>query len=56
MLALDIIFPDLFFLLRHRLEVDGGEPSAWYREMQIFGRYACAVIIVVLLICSFTTH
>ncbi len=56
LLALDIIFPDLFFLLRHRLEVDGGEPSAWYREMQIFGRYACAVIIVVLLICSFTTH
>ena len=37
-LFLDIKFPDLFFNLKYRLSVDGGEPSDFYRSGQIIGR------------------
>lgn len=38
-LFLDIKFPDLFFILKYRLSVDGGEPSELYRTGQIIGRF-----------------
>ena len=37
-LFLDIKFPNLFFILKYRLSVDGGEPSDFYRSGQIIGR------------------
>ena len=39
-LVLDIKFPNLFWILRHRPEVDGGEPSDWYYFGQKIGRGA----------------
>lgn len=47
-LALDITFPDLFFTLRYRHYVTGGEPSDWYRTSQNIGR---GVIVIAILIC-----
>ena len=38
LLVLDIRFPLLFWTLNHRLEVSGGEPSAWYYTSQRIGR------------------
>ena len=47
-LAVDIRFPNFFFLMRHGLEVDGGEPSDWYRAGQKFGR---VVLVLAMLYC-----
>lgn len=49
-LALDIVFPDLFFTLRYRHYVTGGEPSELYLAGQIFGRFA---MVVAIFICMF---
>ena len=49
-LALDVTFPDLFFTLRYRHYVTGGEPSDWYRAGQKMGRFIMAIAI---LICMF---
>lgn len=51
-LVIDIIFPDFFFLLEHRLAVDGGEPSDWYRTGQKIGRIVIGAAIAV---CAFLT-
>lgn len=55
-LFLDIKFPDLFWILEHRLEVDGGEPSDWYRAGQAFGRVLLVIGIIVCMILTFTIH
>jgi len=52
-LFLDLRFPNLFWILEHRMEVDGGEPSDWYRFGQSIGRIILAVGILVLVIMSF---
>ena len=49
-LALDVTFPDLFFTLKYRHYVDGGEPSDWYRSSQKIGR---GIIVVAILLCIF---
>lgn len=56
MLGLDIAFPNLFFILDHRLDVDGGEPSDWYRMKQQFSRVIIGIAIVVCLFMSFAMH
>lgn len=50
MLALDVTFPDLFFTLKYRHYVNGGEPSDWYRGSQKIGR---GIIVVAILLCIF---
>ena len=55
-LFIDIKFPDLFWILEHRLEVDGGEPSDWYRSGQKFGRVMLVGGIIVCMILTFTIH
>lgn len=52
-LALDIIFPKLFFYLRYSFAVDNPEPSQFYYQMQIFGRVILCFGIVCLMIMSF---
>jgi len=51
-LVIDIKYPDFFFTLRYRHYVDGGEPSAWYRDSQKFGRVVLAIVIVFCMIRS----
>lgn len=53
-LTVDITFPDFFYFLRHGLEVDGGEPSDFYRFNQKIGRWAMAVGILIFLALGFT--
>lgn len=55
-LFLDIKFPDLFWILEHRLEVDGGEPSDWYRFGQKVGYVLIPIGILVCIILTFTIH
>lgn len=55
-LFIDIRFPDLFWILEHRLEVDGGEPSDWYRTGQTFGRVLLIIGIIVCMIMTFTIN
>ncbi len=55
-LFLDIKFPMLFWLLEHRLDVDGGEPSDSYLWGQKFGRVLLAAGIPVCMILTFTLH
>lgn len=55
-LALDIAFPDLFFMLKYGLAVDGGEPSDLYRTMQKVGRFILAATAVVCIITSLLVH
>lgn len=55
-LFLDIKFPNFFWILEHRLEVDGGEPSDWYRFGQGVGRVILAIGILVCVVLTFTTH
>ncbi|MBE6916202.1 MAG: hypothetical protein E7471_06200 [Ruminococcaceae bacterium] len=45
-LALDLIFPNLFFYLSHGLAVDGGEPSAFYRFGQTVSRILLGLLMV----------
>lgn len=52
-LALDIAFPDLFFILKYRMAVDGGEPSDFYRSGQIIGRFVGGIAILVGVLMSF---
>lgn len=56
LLFLDIKFPNLFWILEHRLDVDGGEPSDWYRFGQSVSRVILAIGIVVCVVLTFTTH
>lgn len=55
-LFLDIKFPNLFWALEHRLEVDGGEPSDLYRFGQKIGYVLISAAIFVCIILTFTTH
>ncbi|MBO5019914.1 MAG: hypothetical protein J6D52_04535 [Clostridia bacterium] len=55
-LFLDIKFPMLFWILEHRLEVDGGEPSDWYLFGQKVGRVVLSIGILVCVILTFTIH
>lgn len=55
-LAVDLRFPNFFFLLEHGLAVDGGEPSDWYRTGQKLGR---VILVLAMLYCvgaSLSTH
>ncbi len=53
-LLVDIKFPDLFWILEHRMEVDGGEPSDFYRFGQKAGRVIMTVVIIVCIVMTFT--
>lgn len=55
-LFLDIKFPELFWILEHQLDVDGGEPSDWYLFGQKVGRVVISIGILVCLVLTFTTH
>lgn len=55
-LFLDIKFPMLFWILEHRLEVDGGEPSDWYLFGQKVGRVVMSIGILVCVILTFIIH
>lgn len=55
-LFLDIKFPNFFWILEHRMDVDGGEPSDWYRFGQGISRVILAIGIVVCVVLTFTTH
>ena len=52
-IALDMFFPDLYWELHHRLAVDGGEPSDYYRLVQKAGWVMSPFIILALMIASF---
>ena len=56
LLVLDVKWPQLFWQLRHGLEVSGGEPSEWYFTCQKMGRAAMALGIVLLAFASFAVH
>lgn len=53
-LFLDIRFPNLFWILEHRLDVDGGEPSDWYLFGQKVDRVVLAASMVVCVVLTFT--
>lgn len=55
-LFLDIKFPMLFWILEHRLEVDGGEPSDWYLFGQKISRVVMSIGILVCVVLTFTIH
>ncbi len=55
-LFLDIKFPNLFWIIEHRLEVDGGEPSDWYLFSQKVGRVLLSIGILVCVVLTFTIH
>lgn len=55
-LLTDIKFPDLFFLTRHGFDVDGGEPSEWYRFKQQVGRIILGLVTVICVVLTFTIH
>lgn len=49
-LWVDILYPDLFFTLRHGRYVDGDcEPSEYYRFWQVIGRVVLAIVIIMCL-------
>ena len=49
-LWVDILYPDLFFTLRHGRYVDGDcEPSEYYRFWQLIGRVVLAIAIIIFL-------
>ncbi len=52
-IALDMIYPDLFWELNHRLSVEGGIPSDYYRFIQKAGWVLSPFIIIALMIASF---
>lgn len=56
LLALDIIFPDLFYTLQHGLATDGGTPSSWFRFDQGLSRIVLAAGILIFMVLSFTMH
>ena len=53
-LFVDIKFPNFFWILEHRMDVDGGEVSDWYRFGQSVGRVVLAIGIVVCIVLTFT--
>lgn len=55
-LFLDLKFPNLFFALKYRLMVDGGEPSDWYRMGQKIGDIGLGIAILVCVVLSLKTH
>lgn len=55
-LFIDIKFPSFFWILEHRLEVDGGEPSDWYLFGQKIGRVIMVIGIPVCIVLTFTIH
>ncbi|MBR5614115.1 MAG: hypothetical protein IKW64_02280 [Clostridia bacterium] len=55
-LFLDIRFPMLFWILEHRLDVDGGEPSDWYLFGQKVGRVVLSIGVLVCMVLTFTLH
>lgn len=55
-LAVDIAFPNFFFLVRYGLFVEAPEPSDWYLASQKFGRAVIGLGIIVCIVLSFTTH
>ena len=52
-LFLDIKFPNFFWILEHRMDVDGGEPSDWYLFGQKVGRIVLAIGILVCMVMTF---
>ena len=55
-LFMDIKFPMLFWILEHRLDVDGGDPSDWYLFGQKVGRVIMVIGIFACMIMTFTIH
>lgn len=55
-LFLDVKFPKLFWVLQHRLDVDGGEPSDWYYFGQKIGWVLISAAIFVCVVLTFTLH
>ncbi len=53
-LILDIVNPDLFWKMRHWMDVEGGEPSGFYRFMQKAGRILALAATAVFMILTFT--
>ena len=49
----DMMYPNLFWQLEHRLHVDGGTPSDYYRFVQKAGWVMSPFIILALMIASF---
>ena len=49
----DMMYPDVLWALEHRLDVDGGKPSDYYRFIQKAGWVLSPFIIIALMIASF---
>ncbi len=56
LLAIDIRYPNFFFLFRYGLHVDGGSPSESYRFGQKTGRIIDTIAIAGFIIASFIVH
>ena len=54
--ALDIIYPDMFWELEHWLDTKGGEPSEFYRFSQKALHIVSLILIVILMILSFSKN
>jgi hypothetical protein len=50
------MYPDFFWELEHRLHVDGGTPSDYYRLVQKAGWVISPFIILALMIASFAVR
>lgn len=55
-MLVDIKFPNLFWILEHRFEVEGGEPSEWYRFKQKVSYIIIPICISVCVILTFKLH
>ena len=55
-LAFSLFLDIKFWMLEHRLDVYGGEPSDWYLFSQKIGRWILAIAIFVFMILTFTMH
>lgn len=51
-LFVDLRFPNFFWNLKHALAVDGGEPSEFYRVMQVVGRIIVVIAIGMIMLTS----
>ena len=49
----DMMYPDVFWTLEHRLDVEGGRPSDYYRWIQKAGWVLSPFFIIALMIASF---
>lgn len=52
-MAIDMIYPDLYWELHHRIAVEGGQPSDFYRMMQKIGWILTPITIIIMMIASF---